>query len=425
MADRVIPYAKAYEHITDISRFFREDASTHTVTFIGKTLEVRIPKRFEVYGLLNISDTIQTLAVMDLIIDDTYQTSMHLLAVITMNTSATTQITIGGITYIVATLAAGDVFIANTTVVKDKSTVGGIYTEFIDRGNLPYWFTYAQLMKLFDQMNTVADAGMRIDPVIFEVSFSHLARDPKDLYRPFRYLQKPDAPFTMVGLRSVELATSSTSARLLGSYFSDGLNASLTHQVTERQPFEDLLRGLSTESTAQRQTPQNRIRTEAWLTIHDRVQRSRVEVFALGANNTMLARLNGTSYPLVPGGGVDQGETLDQAAARELMEEAGWTATGYTMMNPSGVWIYRGPKPVVNGWQDELCRGMVCRAQAFSPTVEYGAHGDGEDFSLISVHTVLDLTRKAIADNTLEPRFLVHAQFRLAVLEMLAVRNVA
>lgn len=241
------PYVHSVEPIKDIDRFFLYDEKQHTMTFIGKTLELRIPKRFEVYGLLTVADTVQTLAVFDMIIDEQYQCSLNLLASIDITPSEISDMVYDDVPYLVLYLKHGDRLITHTQVVKDQSIISALYVEFITRGKPLYTFGYLDLALLFDRAKALTGSGIGVDRVLFEMIISHLARDPSDIFKQYRYTDMAE-PAHLIRLRSVSYAPSSTSARLLGSYFDDGLAASLIHHNESNQPFEDMLRGLPTEN---------------------------------------------------------------------------------------------------------------------------------------------------------------------------------
>src|ERR1700730_6290014 len=60
--------------------------------------------------------------------------------------------------------------------------------------------------------------------------------------------------------------------------------------------------------------------------VSDRAIRIRVGVLIWRAGEVLLVRheKGGRSYWLVPGGGVDAGETMVEAGAREMLEETGY-----------------------------------------------------------------------------------------------------
>lgn len=242
------PYPKPYTHVTDVGRFFAYDAEKHEMRFIGDSLEIRVPKRFEVYGLLNIAEAVEAVGVMDLIIDDAYQASLHLLAKIVVEPREIGKLTVKGVEYVVLRLGHGDRFIANTQVVKDAGIVYALWVEFITRGNPIYTMDYRALGTMFNTAKSMCGANLGVDRVVLEVIIAHLARDPDRLFTQYRHTDMRGA-YEFIPLRSVSYAPDSTTGRVAGSYFSEGVNSSLVHENHERRPFEDLLRGLPVQAT--------------------------------------------------------------------------------------------------------------------------------------------------------------------------------
>lgn len=237
----VNPYKKELIHIKDIDQFFEYNSETKEMTFIGEALEVLIPKRYEVYNYLTISDTVKTLAVLDMIINDTYHVGLLALTTIEMEADDVSTIMIGEIQFVALTLSKGSRFICNTERIADGDIVYSLWMEFITRGKLLYNIDYDTLSTLFDQAKSMCDTNIDVDHVIFETIYSHLSRDPNNLSVQYRHTDMKEA-FKLISLRSVGYATTSTTSRLLGSYFGSALNSSLIQEVQERTPVEDLLR---------------------------------------------------------------------------------------------------------------------------------------------------------------------------------------
>ena len=57
--------------------------------------------------------------------------------------------------------------------------------------------------------------------------------------------------------------------------------------------------------------------------------RTRIEIYALNSENKILYELSKTGTLKLPGGGLDNNETIINAAKRELMEETGHISTKY------------------------------------------------------------------------------------------------
>ena len=113
--------------------------------------------------------------------------------------------------------------------------------EFITRGKLIFNIDYDTLSTLFDQAKAMCDQKIPVDHVVFETIYSHLCRDRNNRSIQYRHTDMSE-PFTMIPLRDVGYATTSTTSRLLGSYFSQALNSSLIQVSTEHSDVEDILR---------------------------------------------------------------------------------------------------------------------------------------------------------------------------------------
>lgn len=229
--------------IKDFDAYLRYDDKLHTMTFTGETLELRVQKRYSVYDLLEISDTVKTLGIMDALIDGKYQVACTTLAVFETAPSDIEETVIENIPYIVLRYTKNDLFTVNTQMVQNSGIIYAVYMELISRGKIPYWFGYDDIAKVFDRVREMTGSGIGADQVIFELEVAHLSRSADDLSLMYRYT-KPQSPMKFIPIKSVAYAPTSVMARLSGSRFDDGLAASL--QLTSRvnQPLEDLFRAI-------------------------------------------------------------------------------------------------------------------------------------------------------------------------------------
>ncbi|MBO7714922.1 MAG: hypothetical protein J6S85_15245 [Methanobrevibacter sp.] len=232
-----------YKHIDKVDSYFKRDDKKRTITFVGKSLQVHIPKNFETYRLLEITDCVKALGLMTLIIDEKYWCSMNILAKLTMFPSRYEFVIIENNDYIKMDFEHGDIFIGDTQVVQETPIIYAVYSEFITRGKPLYSFTYNDFAKTFDNVKALTGSGLGVDRVIFELIVSHIARNEKDVFTQYRYTDMKDPP-KFISLVNMSLAPTTTSSRMCGGYFNEGLSASLLTTSKEEAPFENMIRGI-------------------------------------------------------------------------------------------------------------------------------------------------------------------------------------
>jgi len=227
--------------ISDITKFFRYEKEKSRLVFIGEDLNVLVPKRYSVYNLLIVEDTVRTLGIVGLEIDNRYSAALLLLSEIEMAPSEVTEVTIEDKQYLKLNFKKEDVFLVSTKEIQNSSITYSIFVEFITRGKLPYFLSYKNIAYLFDSALTMTSTNLDMDHVIFEIVYAHLHRDKDDITKFYRNTDMKKPPQS-IPLRSVNFGPTSTTAKLLGSYFDDGLTATLISHSDTRHDIEDYLR---------------------------------------------------------------------------------------------------------------------------------------------------------------------------------------
>jgi hypothetical protein len=224
------------EKIKDLNKFFT--ITKDKVIFTGgKELIVHIPKRYEVYGLLDIQDSIHTLAVLGIEIDGKYTCGLKLLGMYEIPTKEYTEEIIDNINYIKVELSKGDVLFNNTKVIKNSSITYAIFMEFMTYGKWPYFIDYDTACTILERAKVDTGMNLNVNRIVYEFMIAHLARDPDDVTVFYRHTNKKKPPKLLM-LRSVSHATESTTAKLLGPYFNDGLISSLVHEPPNDSNYE-------------------------------------------------------------------------------------------------------------------------------------------------------------------------------------------
>lgn len=224
----------------EYGKYFKENKN-NSITFVGDKLEILIPKRYEQHGCLEITEEVKTLSIFDMIINDTIHCGYFLPAHIYIIPTNVENVLIGNKQHIKLTLFKGDVFIKNINIVKNPQIAFVVFYEFIFLGNTPKFIDYDKSAFLFDSVQEICGINFRSNRVVFEIMSAHLYRTEQDLMKPYRLTDMRKKPIA-IPLRSVNHAATSTSSKIIGSYYSAAINSSLVNQADEPSKVEDLLR---------------------------------------------------------------------------------------------------------------------------------------------------------------------------------------
>lgn len=236
------PYANILESLTSIAPYFK-DHSDGSKTFIGDSLEIRIPAGFAKYGMLTVGEFVTTLGLCDLIINNKYHVGLNILGTISIFPTDVGKFSYAGIDYVTLTLKTNDVFISNTRIIQDSNVSYVIWSEFITAGKCPYFLNYQNLLGIFAHVRELTGQGIGVSRSVFEGIIAHISRDRNNISTQYRLTDMSKA-FKLIALKSISQGPTGTIARLNGAYASDGLTSALRYEVDQQQPFENILRGL-------------------------------------------------------------------------------------------------------------------------------------------------------------------------------------
>ena len=207
-------------------------------------IKAYIPQRYEIHDLYLLGEYTSVLGIFQIEVEgEPNFYNLFLPALIEMQPSTilpwhSTQIEED---YFVLTFRKGDVFIKSLSVLKQSYILGKMFKEFVTNGHMPPWLTYDQMATVFDKAQIVTGVKLPVPHACFEMIAAHCCRDPNHPNIKYRYSNMKDKPL-FLGLRDVTNVRDTVTSRIVGSYFMDGVNASIVNQSEHRSEVEDLLR---------------------------------------------------------------------------------------------------------------------------------------------------------------------------------------
>lgn len=219
---------------------FKVSSKGGPVIFIGELCEIFIPKRYEAYDALTIRDTVRTLGVFNMTVDG-ISTGMCAPSFVEIFPSQVETVNIGTDTFVKLTLKNGDTFLKTTTVVKQPLNSFPIYVEYVKSAKSLDAIPYEELSFIFDRMMKVSGISFAVDHAVYEMIFSHTIRGVEDITIPYRNTNMT-GKWRQVPLTEIAHAATSTTGRIIGAYYNDGINAALNSQSDAMSAMEEILR---------------------------------------------------------------------------------------------------------------------------------------------------------------------------------------
>ncbi len=199
---------------------------------------VQFPSRFINRNLGEINVGVEIYGLFIIIMDENYSLANFTSKVI-LNSNIIEYVMIDDVEYINVYFKANDVMIINTSIVKDDKIIFDILDEVILKGNIPWYVTYEDLLKMLD--TTKEYAGMNITNLTgTEILTSMCARCFKNKNKYYRLCQ--DDKVYYIGLRDVFYSATSTLTKLSGSYFKDGVISALLTPTKTMSELEKAVR---------------------------------------------------------------------------------------------------------------------------------------------------------------------------------------
>lgn len=239
----------------DFSKLSRDSNKVHDALYesesgqlIAKKLcRIYLPARYAQRKLATISNQIRVMSIFAMVAEDKYYTVYIVNAISQLTPTSIAVIKIKGDEYYEFTFEPGAVIMPNMNLVKTDILAYYVYDEIIAKGNVPVFFDYSDLGKLF--ATSIKHAGISLGPnnVAIELIAASISRQKDDRTKYYRHQitdikQERLNPPVFIPFRSIIYGPTNTTAKLMGAYFDEGLLSSLNNPSSKTEGVEQLLR---------------------------------------------------------------------------------------------------------------------------------------------------------------------------------------
>jgi hypothetical protein len=212
-----------------------------------KPVKIYIPKRYEEKQLAFIGSETYILGVYAITLDDRYYAVSRVNAMMRISPTSINTVKIDQDTYLEFVFDAGSVVVATTELRVSDTLVYQIFDEFVSKGNVPWFIGYDDRARLFETADKHAGVYLGENHAILGMATAATTRVRDDRAKFLRHaLNTPEdlkkVEGVNIALRSVTYGATNTTAKLVGAYWNDGLNAALVNPAERTEKVEELLR---------------------------------------------------------------------------------------------------------------------------------------------------------------------------------------
>ena len=213
---------------------------------VKQDLKVIIPVRYEETKLATIESTVYTLAIFAIQVGNEYAVN-NVPARIKLFPSDISKVKYEHHEYYILRFDKGSIFTDNINLIKTNTLGYNVYNYFINLGKIPWFMSAVDALSLFDNMLEYTGVNYGASASVQEMLCSMIMRSKDNLQDYWRQsIQTVDDVFNnrpdYVELRNVAYGARSTTAKLMGSYFDEGLNSAFINPSETTERVEELLR---------------------------------------------------------------------------------------------------------------------------------------------------------------------------------------
>lgn len=211
-----------------------------------KDIKIVIPYHYLQAKLAIVESRISTICVFGIIVDNKYAVS-NLCSTMVLSPSSTNIVTYNDEDFFEFEFSRGSVITPNINLVVDDINAFNIYSEFIAKGNVPWFLDYEDCSKILITAHNYAGINLAGNNIPLELIIGTIARSNKDLYTYYRSTLQTQQdlktkPVVYVPFKSVSYGATSTAGKIMGSYFDEGLTSALTNDNNGSEGVEIVLR---------------------------------------------------------------------------------------------------------------------------------------------------------------------------------------
>lgn len=227
--------SKVHAHLKEL-----DDGSVVTT----KGCKIYIPARWRDKELAVLGNETYILGIFMITVGDSHYAVNIVNAMMRIEPSSINTVLIDQSEYLEFVFEPGEVVFPTTELVRSDKLLYYIFDEIVAKGKIPVYLNYLDLGRLFDSAEKHAGVRLASTPTVLHMVLSMIARDPADPNRYFRQVTngKDFEKVVFIPLRSSTHGANNTTARLMGSHFSDNLTSALVNPSEREENIEHILR---------------------------------------------------------------------------------------------------------------------------------------------------------------------------------------
>jgi hypothetical protein len=212
---------------------------------------IYIPLKYRSRGLATFGLVTRSVGMFPIVIGKEYSV-MKVCANIDLTPTSTRTVIIEDEEFMELFFEAGSMIAKSVKLVQSAVLVYTISDHFLSKGDIPWFMSYSDISEIFDTARKHAGTDLNVDPSILEVIASSLSRQTKDRTKYLRHAIKDQAGFqypdklaggvSYISIKNIELGATNTTAKLMGSYYTEGLSSALVTKTDRIEGVEELLR---------------------------------------------------------------------------------------------------------------------------------------------------------------------------------------
>lgn len=235
--------------IRDAARVHACIVELPTGALVAKSpVKIYVPKRFEDKRLAIIGSEVQISGIYAMVTEDGFYAVSKALAMMYIKPTSTTLVDVAGDACYEFSFDKGSTVVESVDLVKKSGICYQVYDEIIAKGNIPWFFSGEDVATLFLTSQYHAGVKLSVNNAPMEIIAAAISRDPNDPKNYYRFRIKSideqyKIPPRFIAFRNVIYGATNTTARLMGSYFDDGLMSALVNPSEQTENVENFLRG--------------------------------------------------------------------------------------------------------------------------------------------------------------------------------------